>query len=189
MHQRKAVIDRTRKGSVATFVLGEDFGGTLITDFYAAYNASQATQTKFCLAHLLREFEKVEARYAERKVPAEFATFKKKVAGVVREAITFHRKGGHDPPAKEAARVRFERRLLKVLEEPAHNKDVLRITKRLWKSAHGLFTFLTTEGVDPTNNHAEREIRAAVVMRKISGGKLAVLRTVNILDPRAGCTL
>src|SRR5206468_816321 len=112
---------------------------------------------------------------------AEFVAYRKKVAGVIREAITFHRDRGHDPPAREAARVRFERRLIKVFEEPAHDRDVLRITKRMWNSAHGLFTFLTTKGVDPTNNHAEREIRGAVAMRKISGGS----RTDRGADTRA----
>jgi transposase len=163
------LIDRARSSTVATFVLGKDFGGTLITDFYAAYNACQARQTQYCLAHLLREFDKIDARDGGR-VSSEFAAFRDKVGGTIREAIKFHRSEPPDPPAREAARIRFERRLAKVMEEPARDKDVVRITKRLWKSAHGLFTFLTTEGVDPTNNHAEREIRNAVVMRKISGG-------------------
>ena len=162
-------IDQTRSSSVATFVLGKDFGGTLIQDFYSAYNACQAAETQYCLAHLLREFEKIEARQSGR-VTAGFAAFRDKVAGIFREAIKFHRSRGTDPPGREAARIRFERRLMKVLQEPARDPDVIRITKRLWRSAHGLFTFLTAKGVDPTNNHAERQIRAAVVMRKISGG-------------------
>jgi transposase len=162
------LIDQSRSSTVATFVLGKEFGGTLIQDFYAAYNACQAAETQYCLAHLLREFDKVEARQSGH-MTAEFAAYRDQVAGIVRAAIKFHR-NCTDPPAREAARIRFERRLLKVLEEPARDKDVVRITKRLWRSAHGLFTFLTAKGVDPTNNHAEREIRAAVVMRKISGG-------------------
>ena len=165
---------------MAAFVLGENFGGTLITDFYAAYNACHAAAVQYCLAHLLREFEKIDARHGGEP-PAEFAHFRRRVAHIVRQSIAFHRADGHDPPAREAARIRFERRLAKILEEPATNADVVRLTNRLWKSARGLFTFLTTAGVEPTNNHGEREIRVATVMRKISGGS----RTDRGADTRA----
>ena len=148
------LIDRTRSSSVATSVLGEEFGGTLITDFYAAYNACQAAETQYCLAHLLREFEKVKVRGAG-VMSEEFTVFRKKVMAILREAIKFSRSGPHEPPVREAARIRFERRLLTVMKEPARDKDVVRITKRLWRSAKGLFTFLTSDGVDPTNNRAE----------------------------------
>ena len=54
-----------------------------------------------------------------------------------------------------------------------------------------LFTFLRIKGVEPTNNAAERALRPAVVMRKITGGSrsergaratavlMSVLRTVR----------
>ena len=48
--------------------------------------------------------------------------------------------------------------------------DVKRIADRLTWSMQGLFTFLDEEGVEPTNNHAEREIRPAVIIRKNSLG-------------------
>jgi len=161
-------IDRSRSATVATTILGEEFGGTLIQDFYAAYNACNAAETQFCLAHLLREFEKVRARDGGKE-SRSFAAFRTRVSRIIREAIKFHRKST-SPPAREAARDRFERRLRKIMEEPTRDKDVNRLVNRMWRSAHGIFTFLTTRNVDPTNNHAERQIRCAVVMRKISGG-------------------
>lgn len=45
-----------------------------------------------------------------------------------------------------------------------------RLVKRLVRHEEHLFTFLGTEGVPYDNNHAEREIRSAVVMRKNSYG-------------------
>lgn len=163
------LIDESRGSNVATSVLGKSFGGTLIQDFYAAYNACNARQTQNCLAHLLREFDKVEAKHGGHP-PEAFVVFQKKVTTILKEAIDFHRQAGQDPPAREAARVRFERRLLKVLEEPTSDPDAQRLIKRMWRSADALFTFLTTPGVEPTNNWAELTIRAAVVMRKNSGG-------------------
>lgn len=73
--------------------------GTLIQDFYSAYNARRAAQTQYCLAHLLREFEKIEARQSGR-VTAGFAAFRDRVAGIFRQAIKFHRSRGTDPPGR-----------------------------------------------------------------------------------------
>ena len=48
--------------------------------------------------------------------------------------------------------------------------DCQRLSKRLRKHSHQLFTFLEEMDVDSDNNRAERAIRPAVVTRKISGG-------------------
>lgn len=162
-------IEPSRSSSVATFVLGEDFGGTLITDFYSAYDACNAAGVQYCLAHLLRAFEKVHIEHGGTPPPS-FQSFRRRVTKIIKEAIKYNREEGRYPPAREAARVRFERRLLAILQEPTEDADVRRLTKRMLRAAAGIFTFLTSEGVEPTNNHAEREIRTAVVMRKISGG-------------------
>ena len=46
----------------------------------------------------------------------------------------------------------------------------MRLAKRLYKYGEELLTFVEFEGVPPSNNHAEREIRPAVLMRKASYG-------------------
>ena len=48
------------------------------------------------------------------------------------------------------------------------NADVRRIVKRLRKHREAFFAFLDYEDVPPDNNHAEREIRPAVIIRKNS---------------------
>ncbi len=45
--------------------------------------------------------------------------------------------------------------------------DLQRLCKRLVKYRDEIYTFIKS-GVDPTNNYGEREIRPAVLMRKIS---------------------
>ena len=45
-----------------------------------------------------------------------------------------------------------------------------RLGKRLRKYGAELLTFVEFEGVPPSNNHAEREVRPAVLMRKASYG-------------------
>ena len=46
----------------------------------------------------------------------------------------------------------------------------VRTCQQLLQVADGLWTFLEIEGVDPTNNAAERALRQSVIQRKISHG-------------------
>jgi len=48
--------------------------------------------------------------------------------------------------------------------------DNARLVKLLKKHRQRLLTFLYVEGLEPTNNAAERALRSAVVVRKISAG-------------------
>lgn len=47
--------------------------------------------------------------------------------------------------------------------------DNARLAKRLRKQRKHLFTFLEVEGVEATNNRAERALRPAVIVRKTGG--------------------
>ncbi len=163
------LIDKSRGGDVAVLVLGEEFGGTLITDFYSAYNACHAKLTQYCLAHLLRDLEAKTGGMSEG-AGDEVVRFRRRVIALFREAIRWSKERGRDPPGREAARWRFERRLVSLLEEPHQDPTVLRMVKRLWKSGTGLFTFVTQPDAAPTNNWAEINIRPAVIMRKNSYG-------------------
>ncbi len=46
----------------------------------------------------------------------------------------------------------------------------MRTCQQLLKVANGLWTFLEIEGIEPTNNAAERALRQSVIQRKISHG-------------------
>jgi transposase len=64
-------------------------------------------------------------------------------------------------------------------------RELLRLEPLLW-------TFVTTPGVEPTNNQAEREHRHAVILRKISGGtdsERGSRSTKRLLPVRATCRL
>ena len=55
-----------------------------------------------------------------------------------------------------------------MIESEWHNADARRLIKRLWRHRDDLFTFLDIPGVPFDNNHAERAIRPAVIIRKNS---------------------
>jgi len=66
------------------------------------------------------------------------------------------------------------------------NKDVRNLATALFQHGDKFFTFLEKEGVEPTNNAAERALRAAVQWRKISfgsrsaQGEIAVARLLTV---------
>ena len=69
---------------------------------------------------------------------------------------------------ESVAPLREELRAL--LEEAARNRRHRTFAKNLLKRWPALWTFTTVPGVEPTNNHAERGLRGAVIYRKLSLG-------------------
>src|SRR5262249_47513239 len=59
---RGFLIRLGRGGLVARELLGEDFGGILVTDRYSAYNWYPVRWRQLCWAHLLRDFEAMRSR-------------------------------------------------------------------------------------------------------------------------------
>jgi hypothetical protein len=68
----------------------------------------------------------------------------------------------------------------------AADKDVRNLAWAFMEHHESFFTFVTTKGVEPTNNVAERALRPAVIWRKVSfgtrspEGELAVARLLTI---------
>jgi len=60
----------------------------------------------------------------------------------------------------------INRRLWTLADAAYRDADAARLAERLGKYRDYLFTFLDTPGVPPDNNHAERMIRPAVILRK-----------------------
>lgn len=92
----------------------------------------------------------------------------KKLKRLLRDAV---RLGRCDDLADErfaSRRARLDRRLADLFDAPTENRNVNRLQKRLRRYQDALFTFLDHPGVPSDNNHAEREIRPAVIMRKNS---------------------
>ena len=116
------------------------------------------------MVHLFREIEKVLVR---NKSPAWLA-FSKKLKRLLRDTMRLKKRD--DVPEQQYAsrRERFNVRLDEILQQQWDDADAMRIVKRLTKYREDLFTFLDYDDVPADNNHAEREIRPAVIMRKNS---------------------
>jgi hypothetical protein len=146
-------------------VLGKDFGGVLVSDCFLAYDPLNFAKQK-CLAHLLRtcsEIERAKTRGAVR--------FSRRVAALLRRAMALkRRRGALSPHGYAVARGRLHAELDRLLAGDFTDADNARLAKRLRKHRDHLLRFLDHEGLDATNNLAERELRPAVIARKLSAG-------------------
>lgn len=162
-------IDPSRGGRVIVELLGKAFGAdgqTLVSDFYAVYDQFGGCRQK-CLAHLLRELRDTIARRPELKGHAFF----KRAKRLTQEMLALKRRHMTLKKAVYVASVqRLEKRLVQLAATTWNDPDADRLTARLKKHQKSLTTFLHKAEVPGTNNTAERALRPAVVMRKITGG-------------------
>jgi len=154
-------IRPSRAHDVVVEVLGEDFGGVLVSDCFLAYDPVACDKQK-CLAHLLKtcgEIERSKTRGAVR--------FSRRVAALLREAIALKRRRGTIGDHGYAVlRGKIHAELDRSLAGAYTDPDNARLAKRLRKQREHLLRFLDHDGLDATNNLAAREIRPAVIARK-----------------------
>jgi transposase len=154
-----------RAHEVVVEVLGEEFGGVLVSDGFLAYDPLPLAKQK-CLAHLLKtcgEIERSKTRGAVR--------FSRRVAARLRRAMALKRRRGTISDHGYAVlRGEVHAELDRLLDGTYTDPDNARLAKRLRKQREHLLRFLDHDGLDATNNMAEREIRPAVVARKLSAG-------------------
>ena len=158
------MIDRSRGGPALGKFFTEAFDGVLVHDFWAAYDAIGAGDHQCCLAHLLRELEKVDLTNDS----AAWKAFAKKLRRLIRDAIRLRRRADFDPNRYGELIRRIDRRLMDLAGRRYGDADADRLAKRLGRYCDSLFTFLDHPEVPFENNHAERMIRPAVILRKNS---------------------
>ncbi len=164
-HLTYYVIDSSRSGEVPSKVLAECFEGTLVTDFYAAYNKVACGDRQLCLAHLLREIEET----SKKKTTDEWVAFAKKLKRIVKDALRLARRKERRAPGHKRKVDRIHLRLDQMISHTEwSDHDCRRLVKRLDRHRYSLFTFLDNPAVPADNNRAEREIRPAVIARKNS---------------------
>lgn len=158
-------IDRSRGQQVVSLVLGESFAGVLVSDFYNAYNLICALKQK-CWVHVLREIKKIEKEYPKDQVALLFA---KRIKRQIKRALSLKAKQEELEPSAFKKRAQVVRAAIQnALEATSNHPAVRRLSKRLLKYRNELFLFLEHKEVPAHNNDAERQIRPAVLMRKIS---------------------
>lgn len=151
-------------------VLGKKFDGILIADFLSAYNKIETKAKQRCLVHLLRELKKIRERIPDDKQAVRFAD---KLQEIIQQAVTLasdYKSGKISRRDLKKGRKKLECALEDLkLANPTH-RALKRLVNRLERHKHELLTFLNYPGIDYHNNHAERQIRPNVLLRKIVFG-------------------
>lgn len=177
-------ISLSRASSQAKALLGEQYRGVVSSDRFAGYNWLDPGQRQVCWAHLKRDF----TRIAERSgVAGEIG---RALLGQTRRLFRWwhrFRDGTLSPELFERAMTRLRLGFHALLTEAAsfsgsrREKTPLAKTARtcqqLLKLEPALWRFAKSDGVEPTNNDAERALRGAVIWRGLSFGS----------QSRAGC--
>ncbi len=161
------VLTPSRAGPVVKKVLGSCFQGILVTDFFGAYNRIKALAKQKCVVHLLREVKQVSLRNRSQ----EWKLFARRLKRLMHEALKLVI--DRDKLAETAYKRRVANlhiRLADIFGASYRDKVCDRLAKRLAKHSEELFVFLLHPDVPADNNHAERQMRFAVVMRKNSYG-------------------
>ena len=157
--------------------MGENFSGILNSDRYASYNWVDLEQRQLCWAHLKREFVKISERtgvsqqIGEDLLKQEEELFK----------LWYQVRDGTLKRCEFQLKVQSIRNSIKSCLQEAANYEVgykektplaktVRTCRQLLKVEPALWLFVTVEGVEPTNNAAERAIRPAVIWRRTSFG-------------------
>ena len=162
------MVHASRGGKAARELLGK-FSGILVSDRWSAYSLWDAARRQLCWAHLKRDF----TAFAERTGQAA------RIGNALLEETK--RMFGwwyrvRDGTLKRSSFREYMRPLRKrveaLLREGASCGDAKTAgsCRNILKLAPALWTFVRVEGVEPTNNAAERAIRPGVLWRKGSFG-------------------
>ena len=156
----------SRAGDVLDDLLGKDFGGTIHCDRAKMY--WRFGRLQWCWAHLKRDIQAL--------IDAPCHTKKRLGHGLMRQTKELF---GLWKRVRDGtiARSTFRQRMQPIREKVQwlllggyFNALTRGFCKELWEHREYLWTFVEVEGVEPTNNAAERALRHAVIWRKLSFG-------------------
>ena len=162
-------IDETRSTQVLRDVLGAAFGGVISCDYYSAYLCfmkESSAVMQFCLAHLIRDVkfladtgDKVTRNWAE------------KILNLFRKLFSLiHRKDELTEAYFQRTLIKLRDQLIKKFRAAPPRQGPQNLRERFKLNPKKFFTFITTPGVQPTNNFTEQAIRYLIIDRRITQG-------------------
>ena len=140
--------------------LVEDWKGILISDNYGVY-VNWINHRQTCLAHLIRKAKAL----AERK-DQSIRKFGESILKELQLLCHWARK----PPDEKQWTDFYSRLLLLLMLYEGADDDAGKLARSIAREIETLWVFLDENGVEPTNNRAERALRFAVLWRKRSNG-------------------
>jgi transposase len=162
-------IDSSRGSEVLIEMLGKEFNGVLGCDYFSAYRKYMrefSVEVQFCLAHLIRDVkfliglpDPLTRVYGERVLEALRRLFH-----------VIHRQGTMTPTGFRRAMEKARGDVMAAAAWAPRRSHAQNLAKRFRLHGEAYFRFITTPGVEPTNNLAEQAMRFVVIDRRITQG-------------------
>ncbi len=163
------IID-SRGARVLVDTLGREFEGVLGSDCFPAYLKYMRdcdVILQLCLAHLIREV-KFLCEHPDADVARYGRRFREALRGMFG---VIHRREQMTARGFRRELTKAKRAVMKAATgRVPDDKDARRLAKLMREHGEAYFTFVTTPGVEPTNNLAEQAIRFVVIDRRITQG-------------------
>jgi transposase len=162
-------ISDSRGSDVLIDVLGKDFAGVIGSDYFPSYRKYMGDfniTLQFCLAHLIRDVkflttlpDKKTQRYGHRILQGMRDLFR-----------LIHRRETMTPEKLQKSLEKTRDGIMVAAQRVPAGNEAQNMANRFKKHGQAYFTFITTPGIEPTNNLAEQAIRFIVIDRLVTQG-------------------
>lgn len=165
-------IAEKRSGDILDRLLGNEFSGTLLSDYYSAYRSYLATHPRadaqFCTAHLVRDVKFLQTLpdEADRQFGGKLLAELKGLFRLWHAAREYP-----DEATFRTALIAQGQQLERVASEQVPDtRASWALARRFKQHARHYLRFTHTPGLEPTNNAAEQAIRYVVIDRRVTQG-------------------
>ena len=178
-------IAKTRSRAVLEKLVGTEFAGYLNFDYFSA-NCSFAwnfwIKAQYCWAHLIRDMRFLAEKHPDKKTKA----WAEQLLDRSRRLFSaWHRRDEMTEAGFHRSMMTHRDRFLELVRSPPASKEAMNLAARFalveYKSddsqvpstydlSQDYFRFMFAEGLEPTNNHSEQQIRQCVIDRRITQG-------------------
>lgn len=163
-------IDESRGSDVLIEMLGREFNGILGCDYFSAYRKYMKdcnVLVQFCLAHFLRD-----VRFLVEHPNPRNQAYGRRVLNRLRALFAvIHQR---DQYTKKGFQIELQNAgdelWAAVIWRVPKTKEARNLAARFQKHGKSYTRFITTPGIEPTNNLAEQAIRFVVIDRKVTQG-------------------
>jgi transposase len=178
----------TRGSDVLIRLLGAVFRGVLCSDRFSAYLKYHSVNAQFCWAHLKRNLLGI-VEFTKSNAVERFC--RDALAQHARLFRLWHKfRGQMDRHQLQLRSIPIQKRIFALAQRHLNSshREVRNLATALFGHNGRLFTFLEFDGVEPTNNSAERALRTGVQWRKIcfgnrsANGELATARLLTVAE-------
>lgn len=163
-------IADTRGSRALIDILGKDFAGVIGCDYFWAYRKYMKDcniLVQFCLAHLIRDL-----KYLTELADKATAAYGQRLLDAMRAMFSIFHKAQELPEIAFAQAMDQNRKIFLelALDDVPQSREAQNLANRFRTHGDAYFRFITTPGIEPTNNLAEQAIRFVVIDRYITHG-------------------